>query len=307
MMLSSFPSAGQVFFKKGKDTRRVMEGNKVRFDKRHQYLSLGPSAAAMNYFGDLSPSGGLGTDFQYTRPGLGVVSRWKYNHFLTFGAAFHYGRIAGSDFRSAEEGTSAFNRNLHFRNDIKELSAFVQFFPWADYGNFWTRDGFAPYLWAGIGGFHHNPQAMRPDGSGWENLRPLGTEGQTIEGSEVSAYSLWQMSIPVGIGFRFRLNRSWDLNIEAGYRFTFTDHLDDVSGDYPDIAAIPTPLGQAMSWRGAESTFVVTGAERNGSAANPPSQGTARGNPGSNDGFLMTKVQFSYILFSKYYSGPLLR
>ena len=45
-------------------------------------------------------------------------------------------------------------------------------------------------------------------------------------------YSLWQIAVPFGVGMRFRLSYMWDLKLEAGLRKTFTDYLDDVSGNY---------------------------------------------------------------------------
>ena len=45
-------------------------------------------------------------------------------------------------------------------------------------------------------------------------------------------YSKYQISIPFGLGFRYKIGYVWDLSFEIGWRYTFTDYLDDVSTTY---------------------------------------------------------------------------
>jgi hypothetical protein len=40
--------------------------------------------------------------------------------------------------------------------------------------------------------------------------------------------------IPYGLGLRYAVNRDWRIGLEVGMRKTFTDYLDDVSGNYYD-------------------------------------------------------------------------
>jgi len=80
----------------------------------------------------------------------------------------------------------------------------------------------------------------------WVPLSPIGTEGQTAQTGDEdpdgkypyrnppAAYKLWQISIPFGVTFDFIINKSWTIGIEGSFRFTLTDYLDDVSGNYWD-------------------------------------------------------------------------
>ncbi|MFT4973206.1 MAG: hypothetical protein ACI9JY_002413, partial [Saprospiraceae bacterium] len=63
-----------------------------------------------------------------------------------------------------------------------------------------------------------------------------------------------QFSIPMGIGFNVRVASKMNVGFEVGFRKTFTDHLDDVSGIYPDIKAIQelNPMVAALSFRAPE-------------------------------------------------------
>ncbi len=83
----------------------------------------------------------------------------------------------------------------------------------------------------GIGIFTFNPEA-RFGGDEWIDLQPLGTEGQWLADPEnryPEPYELTQFNIPFGGGLRFRLSRRWDMEVEIGWRKTFTDYLDDVA------------------------------------------------------------------------------
>ena len=57
----------------------------------------------------------------------------------------------------------------------------------------------SPYILAGIGYFHFNPQANLNDN--YVDLQPLHTEGQGFaEYPNVKEYKLSQINFPVGIG-----------------------------------------------------------------------------------------------------------
>jgi hypothetical protein len=128
-----------------------------------------------------------------------------------------------------------------------------------------SRAKWTPYVFFGVAGYLHNPQGKAPatdlqgnalpQAGSWVDLRPLGTEGQysnlatTDVNYGVKPYSLLQMAIPFGFGARFRLNEVWDLSVDYGIRYTFTDYLDDVSGNYVSLPKLNSPLAQAMSYR----------------------------------------------------------
>jgi hypothetical protein len=52
---------------------------------------------------------------------------------------------------------------------------------------------------------------------------------------------------------RFRVNQVLDLSAELGFRYLFTDYIDDVSKDYVDLTTLGSPLAKAMSYRSNET------------------------------------------------------
>ncbi len=253
------------------------KGGSIHFDKGKRYLSLGFSADALNYFGDVTPKSGIAsTDISLTRPAFSIYGTYRYSPNLSFRGSLSWGRLAGDDFESAsttdEVDKFRYIRNLSFRNDIKELAAVAIWDIFPNHGTFLNRVNFTPYVFGGIAVFHHNPKAKAPDfdiwgtplpeAGTWVALRELGTEGQLSEHYNVKQYSVIQPSIPFGVGIRAKLQKRLDFEFEIGYRYLFTDYIDDVSGMYVDKGALNGELAKAMSDRSREVNAVNTGKAR---------------------------------------------
>ncbi len=332
-------------------------GRRVPFAKNLKYFSVGGSVNALNYFGDLAPKGHIAsTKIAYTRPGFGITGTYRIGPQSSVRSSFIWGRLKGDDFSAdplGEDSRYRYMRNLHFRNDIKELSVDYIFDLVPHFRTFITRPRVVPYLFVGVAVFHHNPKAKLPAADfvhaedltnpfyiqendpryagvspgEWIALKPLGTEGQYIDGSGVKPYSNWQIAIPFGAGVRYQLSRYFDLSFEISYRQTFTDYLDDVSGYYvnpEDFGTGPQAnLSRLLADRSKEAVAVVSGNARrpetylaNGLHGTYPGQVPAefgshnykpiRGfghdgldqNRGRDDWdvYLVTKVQLTYII-----------
>ena len=256
----------------------TFSGARLPFANAKQYITIGISANALNYFGDIVPrDNAFSTDIAYTRPGLGISSMARLGPAFAIRAAFMYGRISSSDFGVAdpenEEASYRYVRNLQFRNNIKDLSivGMLDLFP--NDATVSLRMRFTPYVFAGVSVFHHNPQGLVPDeaiftrehltdpftpaeAGEWVALKPLQTEGPD------KTYSNFQISIPLGVGVRFRLNNRFDVEGEVSYRYLFTDYLDDVSSDYVDKGLLESNLARVMSDRSLEPTDVISGDRR---------------------------------------------
>lgn len=245
-----------------KNNKRIASyrGRKSNFGKDKIYNSLGVSLNAFNYFGDLSPSPKrVSTDIGFTRPAIGLSFTHRFGPRYQLMGSFMYGGIRGSDSESADpndvnNGAFRYVRNLSFRNRIKELSVVAQIDLFENQATYISRVPWTPYLYAGVAVFHHNPQAQVPatdllgnpfpDAGEWVNLQPLKTEGKS--------YSLIQAAIPFGIGARLRINEVMDIAAEFGFRYTFTDYLDDVSGYYVDLTTLSSEKARALSYRSNE-------------------------------------------------------
>ena len=256
----------------------TFSGKRLPFANAKQYLTVGISANALNYFGDIVPRDNVfSTDIAYTRPGLGISSTARLGPAFSVRAAFMYGRISSSDFGVADpENTEAsyrYVRNLQFRNNIKDLSlvGMLDLFP--NTATVSLRMRFTPYVFAGISVFHHNPQGKVPqeaifleshlaepfvptEAGQWVPLKPLQTEGPD------NTYRNFQISVPLGAGVRFRLSNWFDIEGEVSYRYLFTDYLDDVSGNYVDKGLLDSNLAKVMSDRSLEPTDVISGDPR---------------------------------------------
>jgi hypothetical protein len=166
----------------------------------------------------------------------------------------------------------------------------------------------------------HNPQAQAPltdlqgnalpNAGEWVDLQELGTEGQHSELQQgdvnygIDPYKKLQVAIPFGLGVRFRLNEILDFSFETGFRYLFTDYIDDVSRNYVDLGVFGTnELAKAMSYRSNEvATPSYTYIGRDGQSYDVlPGYGqehpsNIRGSKGDKDIFMVTTLKVTYIL-----------
>src|SRR5690606_37387239 len=113
-----------------KNNKRLMSyrGKKFGFGKEKRYNTIGISLNALNYYGDLAPTPKkISTDLGFTRPAVGLSWSHRFGPRYTLTAAFMYGTLRGADAESADQndadnGVYRYQRNLSFRNRIKELS-----------------------------------------------------------------------------------------------------------------------------------------------------------------------------------------
>ncbi len=310
-----------------KNNKRIasFRGKKAGFGKNKIYNSFGISVSALNYYGDIAPQPKrISTDISFTRPALGLSFTHRFGPRYSLQAQFMYGTLKGSDVESADltdqdNGKYRYYRNLSFRNRIKELSVVAYFDLFENDATYISRVKWTPYVYAGVAGFLHNPQAQTSAGE-WVDLRPLGTEGQysTLDPTDanfgIKAYSKIQVAIPFGIGARFRLNEVMDLWADLGFRYTFTDYLDDVSKNYVDLGVLNSDLARSMSYRGGELPAADRPAEvpytgRDGNTYNTiPGYGlehpdNIRGNKNDKDIYMVTTIRLTYILGATFHKA----
>jgi hypothetical protein len=299
----------------------VPDAEAQRYNKRNRYATVGVRLEAMNYWGDIVPQPTIGSFYvPATRPKLAVDYTYKFGPRISGRAGLSWGRITGDDSRSASrEGDNVYRniRNLSFRNDIKELS-FVGIVDLNENRrSYLRRPKYNYYAFAGVSVFHHNPKAYIEGDprleEGWYALQPLGTEGQQVDGVEdyPRPYRRIQIAIPFGIGFKYRLDRRWDIGFEIGIRKTFTDYLDDVSTNYAaksdllnqgdrGMAAAILSDRSALGNRNIPPNFNVETQVIGGvpfqNVSGWGTKGAQRGDPSDQDWFFTTGVQLSYIL-----------
>jgi hypothetical protein len=198
------------------------------------------------YTGDLNRLG----HFRQVSPAAGLIYRYNVNPRLALRGSLFGGHIKGDDATSNQAFYQ--NRNLSFRSPMVEGAFGVEFnyMTYATGRLYGERYWFTPYMIVQLAVFYFNPMAEF-NGERYE-LQPLGTEGQGTSLSSKSNYSRVQVSMPLGLGFKFNIHQKVQLSLEYGIRLTFTDYLDDVSGTYVDpveLGAINGPIAASLSDR----------------------------------------------------------
>lgn len=217
------------------------------------------SAGISQFLGDLGGLNKIGTDFSpvdlefvLTRPAFGVAYRYKPAKHFGINTSFNYLVVSGNDKLTTEQFRN--NRNLNFKSNIFELAVRFEYcFMASQVGNkYGIKNTFSRrmktkgnefFVFVGVGGFYFNPKGRNPTTGAWEKLKPLHTEGQGLPGGP-KQYKRISVSIPVGLAWRFNINKLWCVGLEYSYRKTFTDYIDDVHGSYyPDRALQESTYG----------------------------------------------------------------
>ncbi len=254
--------------------------NNTNVSAQYHHQEIGAWVGISNYFGDINTN----YSFKKVRPSGGIVYRYHVMEYIAIKGSASYASIGFEDADSPFPYQQA--RNLSFRSNIIEASALIElnfkkFVPGS------RAHSFTPYLTAGIGFFHHNPKA-KIDGE-WYRLKLAGTEGQNE--SQISGkkpYKSIQMTVPAGFGFKWWMKGPWTMSAEAVYRSTFTDYIDDVSGQYVDnLIFLDGSIEAQLEDRSGEVGTILIG-----------DTGQQRGDSSSNDGYLFVGVSFTYTLFA---------
>lgn len=219
--------------------------------KRTRYELIG-GLVVTNFMGDLG--GGARTnskigkylgdfDFSATRPGLYFGMRYRIAPAFSLKGNIYAAVLKGDDKYS--DAPDRVLRNLNFWSPIFEESVQLEYSiikennarRWSAKRKKKVRGlSFNLYAFAGIGAIQFYPYGTY-NGTDYA-LRPLGTEGQNVAASGKKQYSVVSACIPFGMGVKFGINRKWDFGVEYGFRYTFTDYIDDVGGAYYDNKAI---------------------------------------------------------------------
>lgn len=235
-----------------------------------QSKEFGLQVGVAQYLGDLAPSVSLGETNEFL---CGFYQKNSNTGFFSWKFAGSYGRISGSDANFKDNSL----RNLNFRSILVEGSLQFEF----NFQKFLIglrAEKFSPYVFTGIGLTYYNPQGEL-NGT-WHDLRPLSTEGQGIGGPRT--YSTITPVIPIGGGVKWYIGKQWNFGVFAGYRYSFSDYLDDVSGTYFDNATIFERKGDIAAQL-ADKSLEQFGFD-----------GNQRGNPDRNDWYVFFGCSISY-------------
>ena len=200
---------------------------------RHEY---GANLGSSNYLGDIGGASQQGTQIspvdiklRAQRYSANLYYRYKLTKEYSLRSQIIYTRLYGNDAFTTNPERQA--RNLSFKSDVLEVTGVCEW-------NFFRQTNMTPmvldtakkirrkdlraFLFLGGGFIYFNSKAKLLDK--YYSLRPLRTEGV--------AYKPYTWVIPFGMGLSYTINKRWRFGTDVTYRFTGTDWIDDVSGNY---------------------------------------------------------------------------
>jgi hypothetical protein len=274
----------------------------------YKYTSFGLALQGTYFYGDVS--GGIRT----VRPGLELSAMRKVSPRVTLGLAGSWFELMGSDYLNNSLTNPVqhdkYIRNLHFKSTVFSLQGFMQYDILPSYRDYVKRPIYNVFLKAGLGAFYFEPRTKDSTGS-WVDLRPLKTEGKS--------YANYSVMLPISIGVRYKIGYHLDFEAELSYVYTFTDYLDDVSGDYP--AVDPNSNSNYYTYRSLGAKDPQTGRDRdlnyienelgympvtngNTSYYSGYGPGNSRGSRAGFDAYIMVSFRLIYVLPQNRVSCP---
>jgi hypothetical protein len=237
--------------------------------RRSRSLILTVGTGNASYFGELKE------DKDYLDAKLNITGGLQYyvSPSISVRMELTYFQLHGDDAKTVNK-----NRNLSFTSGNFEWNATGAINLFEKGQRFYQRPNFNVYAFTGIGLLYTNPKAEL---NGKKiPLQPLQTEG--------NKYSKLQPVIPLGLGVRVKAGPLFNVALEGGYRFTFTDYLDDVSTVHQDKSTWTDPVRIALSDRRPELGL-------------PPNEiGSKRGDPSTNDGYFLLNIKVEYYLSTNF-------
>jgi hypothetical protein len=291
------------------------QGYYNRYEYRRKRHEINFGGGATNCLTDLGGADVIGSGFLWDldiakSSYVGQVSYvyWVASKFALRGN-LAYSKVSGDDAQTQEYYRN--NRNLNFETNLIEGSVMCEVIlrnvrtgnrynlktPAGKFIGARNPLGIGFYLLAGIGGIYYQPWGKDNfdySGTGLKyQLNPLNTEGQgqpdPITGEIIKDYSGLAICIPMGFGIKKAFNGNGGIKLEAAYRFTNTDYIDDVSTVYYKYNNNST--SSIMSGTESGKSFSYTGYTYDGSPL--PEGATYTGNPNIPSEYTMTLLHTS--------------
>ena len=258
--------------------------NKYSYRSKRHEITFG--AGASSCLTDLGGRDAVGSGFLYDLDiaKTSFVGNFSYIYNLASKATarvnFAYASVSGDDAFAGDYYRN--NRRLNFNTTVIESSLMFEIIlkhvrtgnrynlksPAGKFIGARNPLGIGIYMFGGIGGFYFDPSGYDrfTDDNGVVNgtglkyrLRPLHTEGQGMEGGPEGyapgqTYLPFAVCIPMGFGFKKAFNGNAGIKLEAGFRFTNTDYLDDASTFYFDYDKLNEAYGPAAATMSGTNT-----------------------------------------------------
>jgi hypothetical protein len=252
---------------------------KLKKQRPVKIFEVGVMGGISWYYGDLC-------DYFYTlrylKPAKGIYWRYQFNYHFAVRGSINQGYLWADDKYSVDINRRI--RNLRFESSLTEANVIAEYnfsglktCPYFDY---------TPYVFVGVGIFKFDPTTTY---NGIKvRLSELNTEGQGIL-PDRKPYSLTQVSIPFGGGFKIALAHHFIIGIELGWRKTFTDYIDDVSTSYVNPSVLAGSNGSLAATISDLSEQQILSHDVNFDK---------RGNPKAKDWYMIGGITVGYVIKS---------
>ncbi|RMZ50944.1 hypothetical protein EB822_05500 [Flavobacteriaceae bacterium PRS1] len=175
-----------------------------------QIYEVGVFIGGSNFIGDVGATNYISPN----QPAVGVILKWNRSPRHSYRVSVIYAKLEGIDVKSDDPRRK--QRGYSFETNLLEISAGMEF-TFFDFDLHTEGKKMTPYLYTGITAANH-------DNFYFNN----GT--QTNENT-----NSWAYGIPMVLGLKTRLTKSFILAIEIGARYTFSDGIDGSIPDNPSL------------------------------------------------------------------------
>ncbi len=215
----------------------IGSGKASAIQVRDHFWSMGVFAGNSIYFGDLNRTT-VSVSPRNMRPSTGFRAGYQFTEKFSLQYRNSFMIISGSDQPRNEKNNNVrgtnYKRNLSFRTTIIDAALMAEY----NFTRFQQMSSFVPSIFAGGNAYYFKPMAQVNNEGQWYDLRRIGTQGQTLDGSKF-AYARVMFGIPYGASIKRHINQQTIVSLSYTYNKIFTDFLDDVAtGNYPDAEAI---------------------------------------------------------------------
>ena len=169
-----------------------------------QIHEIGVFVGGINYIGDIGPT----TYVSPSEPAIGLLYKWNKSPRHSYRLSYIQSKIESNDTESKEASRN--QRGYRFENNLKELSLGLEF-NFLDFNLHESSTKITPYVTTGLSYFLANYSLTDTK------------SGITVEGRTERKKSI---ALPIIIGVKSNISRSWVLALESGARYTLTDNID---------------------------------------------------------------------------------
>jgi len=177
----------------------------VRAQELPEYLmEIGAGGGVVGYLGDFN-----GSITKNLQPAATIVGRYNINSYMAVKLQLAYGKMKGSSEKVKTYYPDYSDKTYTFSNPIGALVAAYEY-------------NFVPY---GTGREYRGAKRLAPYVS-------LGLEANYIRVNGEQKSNVFTMSIPLGIGLKYKLGERANIGLEWAMHFSLSDELDGVKDPY---------------------------------------------------------------------------